>query len=108
MDKANANAVADDTLGPLNHVIPEVIDGEKNPATYWRWFTRGIADADGKRIRLQVWYVGREPRTTKAAVRSFISDVTQARLQRLARTQQRANDVTTDELEAVGLTGPRS
>ena len=106
MDKANANAVADDTLGPLNHVIPEVIDGEKNPATYWRWFTRGIADGDGKRIRLQVWYVGREPRTTINSVRSFISAVTEARLKRLARTRQRADDVTDDEFESVGLTRP--
>ena len=109
MDTPNANAaVADDTLGPLNKVIPEVIDGEKNPATYSRWVTKGIAGLDGKRIKLQVWYAGREPRTTIAAVRSFVIAVTEARLERLARTQQRGDDVTTDELAAVGLTGPRS
>ena len=107
MHLQGAIAATDDTLRPLNDAIPEVIDGEKNPATYWRWFTRGIADADGKRIRRQVWYVGREPRTTIAAVRSFISAVTEARLARMARTQQRADDVTDEELEAVGLTGPQ-
>lgn len=104
MDIPNENAaVADDTLGPLNKVIPKVIDGEKNPATYSRWVTKGIAGLDGKRIRLQVWYAGREPRTTITAVRSFISAVTEARLARMARTQQRADDVTDSELEAAGL-----
>lgn len=109
MDTPNANtAVADDTtLGPLNKVIREVIDGEKNPATYSRWVTKGIAGPDGERIKLQAWYTGREPRTTKAAVRSFIRAVTEARLAIRQRTQQRAIDVTTDELESVGLTGPR-
>ena len=107
MDAQNANVAADDAMGPLNDVIPRVIDGEKNPATYWRWFTRGIADADGNRIPLQVWYVGRGPRTTITAVRRFIEAVTEGRFERIARTQQRADDVTDDELEAVGLTGPQ-
>ena len=108
MDIANEDAVvADDRLGPLNKVIPEVIDGEKNPATYWRWVTKGFAGLDGKRIRLRVWYAGREPRTTIAAVRLFINAVTEARLERMARTQQRADDVAQGELEAVGLKGPR-
>lgn len=103
----SANAIPDDALQPVNDVIRDVTHEDKNPATYWRWFTKGIADADGKRIRLQVWYLGREPRTTKAAVRSFIDAVTAARLARMARTQERAADVTSEELEAVGLTGPR-
>lgn len=103
----SADAAADNTLRPFNDVIPEVIEGERNPGTYWRWSTKGIAGADGKRIRLQVWYVGREPRTTVSAVRAFIEAVTEARLARVARTQQRADDVTDDEFEAVGLTGPQ-
>lgn len=107
MHTTSTIAATDDTLGPLNKVIPEVIDGEKNPATYSRWVTKGIADADGKRIRLEVWYCGREPRTTIAAVRRFITAVTEARLARMARTLQRAHDVNDDEFESVGLTGPR-
>lgn len=103
----NENVTADDTLGPLNKVIPKVIDGEKNPATYQRWATKGMSGLDGKRIKLQVWYAGREPRTTIAAVRRFITAVTEARLERTARTRQRADDVTTDDLESVGLTGPK-
>ncbi len=101
------DAEADDPLRLLNDVIPEVIDGNKNPATYWRWATKGIAGLDGQRIRLEVWYTGREPRTTKAAVRRFIAAVTEARHARLARAQQRANDVTDNELTSVGLTPPK-
>lgn len=107
MRSENANAVTDEALQPVNDVIRDVTHEDKNPATYWRWFTKGILDADGNRIRLQVWYLGREPRTTKAAVRSFIEAVTEARLARMARTQQRAADVTSEELEAVGLSSPR-
>ena len=60
-----------------------------------------------QRIKLQVWYVGRAPHTTANAVRQWLEAVTEARLARMARTQQRADDVTTDELEAVGLMGHR-
>ena len=42
-----------------------------------------------------------------AAVRQWLEAVTEARLERMARTQQRADDVTSDELEAVGLTNNR-
>ena len=101
------HAVPDDTLHPIMQAIREVIPGSKNPATPWRWANKGIAGLDGERIKLQVWYVGREPRTTIAAVRSFISAVTEARLARMARTQQRADDVSDDELKAVGLTSPQ-
>lgn len=103
----SANEVEIETLRPLNDVIPEVIDGRKNPTTYWRWVTKGISGLDGKRIKLQVWYIGREPRTTITAVRRFIAALTDARLAQLARTQQRVNDVTTDELASVGLTKPK-
>ena len=108
----NANTLSEDALHPqnlepLNDCIRAEIPGHINPSTSWRWANRGIAGLDGERIKLQVWYVGREPRTNVAAVRKFIADVTEARLARMARTQQRADDVTADELEAVGLTGPQ-
>jgi len=102
----NANAVPDG-LQPLNEAIRNVIPGNINPSTSWRWITRGFAGLNGERIRLQVWYVGRTPHTTQAAVRQWLADVTEARLTRMERTQQRAADVTDDELEAVGLTSGR-
>jgi hypothetical protein len=95
--------VSDDTLEPLSEAISQVIPGNWNPSTWWRWITRGIAGLDGERIKLPVTYVGRAPHTTKAAVRQWLADVTEARLARMARTQQRAADVTSEELEAVGL-----
>jgi hypothetical protein len=108
MHTVNANAVPDDALQPLNEAIRQVIPGNVNPSTPWRWITRGIAGLDGQRICLQVTYVGRAPHATKAAVRQWLADVTEARLARMARTQQRAADVTAAELEAVGLTaGPQ-
>jgi hypothetical protein len=107
MHSANANAVPDDALQPLNEAVRQVIPGNVNPSTPWRWITRGIAGLDGQRIRLQVTYVGRAPHTTKAAIRQWLEAVTEARLARMARTQQRAADVTSAELEAVGLSGPR-
>jgi hypothetical protein len=103
----SANAVPDDTLQPLSEAIRQVIPGTLNPSTPWRWINRGIAGLDGQRIRLQVTYVGRAPHTTKTAVRQWLEAVTEARLARMARTQQRAADVTSEELEAVGLSGPR-
>lgn len=102
-----ANAATDDTLQPLIEAIRAVIPGNMNPSTPWRWITKGIAGLDGERIKLQVWYVGRAPHTTMAAVRQWLEAVTEARLERMARTQQRADDVTSDELEAVGLTNNR-
>ena len=103
----NADA-APDKLQPLNEAIRGVVEASINPSTSWRWITRGFAGLNGERIRLQVWYVGRTPHTTQAAVRRWLADVTEARLARMARTQQRAADVTAAELEAVGLTaGPR-
>jgi len=101
-----ANAAADDPLQPLGQAIRDVVPGNINPSTSWRWVTRGFAGLNGERIKLQVTYVGRTPYTTQAAVRQWLADVTEARLARMARTQQRANDVTDDELKAVGLTVP--
>lgn len=41
-----------DELIPLNAAIRGLIPGGKNPSTTWRWVTRGLAGADGQRIRL--------------------------------------------------------
>ena len=60
-----------------------------------------------ERIRLQIWYVGREPHTTHAAIRQFLDAVTAARLEKMRRTQQRADDVTEAELNAAGLIARR-
>lgn len=107
MHTENAIAATDDKLQPLLQAIRAETHSNVNPSTPWRWITKGIAGIDGERIKLQVWYAGRAPYTTQAAVRQWLEAVTEARLARMARTQQRADDVTTDELEAVGLTGPR-
>ena len=103
-----ANAETKDLI-PLNQAIRTEIPGEPSVSTTWRWVTRGLAPADDSepRIKLAVLYVGNKPFTTRNAIREFIELATQARLARMARTQQRANDVTTDDLEAVGLTGPQ-
>lgn len=102
----SAKQSADESLRPVNDVISDVIPGNRNPSTSWRWINRGIAGRDGERIRLQVWYVGRQPHTTEAAVREFIEAVTAARLARMQQSQQQAADVTDAELAAVGLRPP--
>ena len=66
-------------LIPLNTAIRDLITGGKNPSTTWRWVTRGLAGQDGQRIRLKVWYVGRQPHTTKAAILQGLEAVTEAR-----------------------------
>lgn len=101
------NAKQTDHLIPLNQAIREEIPGEKNPSTTHRWITRGLAGLNGERIRLQVWYAGRQPCTTRAAVRQFLTDVTAARLARLELSQQRDIDVTEAELTAAGLVANR-
>lgn len=108
MDAAIKNAVPDDSLQPLIVAVRAEIPSTINPSTPWRCANKGIAGLDGERIKLKIWYVGRAPHTTTNTVRQWLEAVTEARLARMARTQQRAEDVTTDELEAVGLTGPRS
>lgn len=96
-------------LIPLNQAIRTEIPGEPSLQTAWRWVTRGLAPADDSepRIKLAVLYVGNKPFTTRIAIREFIDRATQARFSRMARTQQRADDVTQGEFEAVGLKGPR-
>jgi hypothetical protein len=105
MNEQDINA-GPEKLQPLNESIRAVVGSDINPSTSWRWVTRGFAGLNGERIKLQVTSVGRTPYTTQAAVRQWLADVTEARLARMARTQQRANDVTDDELKAVGLTVP--
>jgi hypothetical protein len=92
-----------DKLIPLNTAIRELIPGNKNPSTAWRWINRGLEGFDGNRIRLQVWYVGRQPHTTREAIQVFLNTVTAARLARMARTQEKQKDVTEAELNAAGL-----
>jgi hypothetical protein len=74
-----------------------------NPSTIFRWITKGLEGPDGNRIRLQVWYVGRQPHTTNSAIRAFLDSVTAARLERSRRTQQGLAEVTDAELDAAGL-----
>ena len=107
MHTQSANVVADDKLQPLLDAIGAVIPRTMNPSTPWRWANKGIAGLDGERIKLKIWYVGRAPHTTTNTVRLWLEAVTEARLARMARTQQRAADVTADELESVGLTTPK-
>lgn len=101
MDSSNIDAA--DELIPLQTALRALIPGKKNPSTSWRWISRGLAGVDGERIRLQVWYVGRQPHTTKAAVRQWLEAVTAAKLVRMERTQHRATDLTVDEAAEVGL-----
>lgn len=103
-----ANAETKDLI-PLNQAIRTEIPGEPSLSTAWRWVTRGLAPANDSepRIKLAVLYVGNKPFTTRIAIREFIDRATQARLERMARTQQQAGDVTVSELKAVGLIKPR-
>ena len=96
-------------LIPLNQAIRAEIPGEPSISTGWRWVTRGLAPVnDGEpRLKLAVLYSGNKPYTTRAAIREFCQRATQARMTRIERTQQRADDVTDAELEAVGLTSHR-
>jgi len=73
------------------------------PSTVWRWVRKGLQDADGGRIKLEVTYIGNTPYVTENAIEDFFQAVTEAKLERHQRAEQRAADVTEDELEAVGL-----
>ena len=108
MYTSNAVETRPDELIPLKTAIRDLIPGGKNPSTTWRWVTRGLAGQDGQRIRLKVWYVGRQPHTTKAAILQWLEAVTEARMERMDRTQERCADVSEAELAAAGLIGGRS
>jgi hypothetical protein len=101
---AGSNA---DKLIPVNNAVSDLVRKRVNPSTIFRWITKGMEGLDGKRIRLQVWYVGRQPHTTHAAIRTFLDAVTAARLERSRRTQQGTAEVTDAELNAAGLLSKR-
>jgi hypothetical protein len=96
-------------LIPLNEAVRTEIPGSPSISTAWRWITRGLAPAhDGEpRIKLAILYAGNKPFTTRKVIREFIERATQARLARMQRTQSKADDVTDEELAAVGLTTPK-
>jgi hypothetical protein len=96
-----------DRLIPVNKAVSDLSGKRVNPSTIFRWITKGLEGLDGNRIRLQVWYVGRQPHTTHAAIRTFLDAVTAARLERSRRTQQGIAEVTNAELDAAGLLSKR-
>ncbi len=104
------NAVATsnpDRLILVNKAVSDLAGKRVNPSTIFRWITKGLEGLDGSRIKLQVWYVGRQPHTTHAAIRTFLDSVTAARLERSRRTQQRTAEVTDEELDSAGLLSKR-
>ena len=96
----------DKVLQPLNAAIRSVIPGRIiSPSTKSRWYTRGLAGLDGERIRLPVWYVGRQPHTTRAAIKTWLNEVTAARLARIDSRHGASPDVSDEALRAAGLLG---
>ena len=85
-------------------LIPRRSDGKPvNPSTVWRWIRLGLAGADGERIKLDVVYVGNRPHVTRQTIDDFFNAITEAKLERHCRTEERAADVTDEDLEAAGL-----
>lgn len=100
----NTDSANGDQLLPFKHEhLQAFIPGKKNPITWWRWCTKGVAGLDGERIKLKVWYVGRTPHTSVNAVRSWLDAVIAARTARMSRTSQRSLDVSAEDMESVGL-----
>lgn len=96
-------------LGKLEEpaAVFERLSGKRpNPATCQRWGTVGILGVGGDRIRLELWYQGRQPRTTEAAALEFMAKVTAAKRQRLAMKSSTQQDTTHEELRAAGLVDP--
>lgn len=94
-------------LIPVNKAVEDLAGKRVDPSTIFRWFTKGLEGLDGNRIRLQVWYLGRQAHTTHAAIRTFLEAVTAAKIERSRRTQQGAAEVTAAELDAAGLLSKR-
>ncbi len=95
-------------LIPLNdargRLIPESQNGKKlNCSTLWRWVRKGLAGANGERIKLQVVYVGRTPHVSAEMVEAFCDRVTAAKLERIRQQELACVEVTTAELAAAGL-----
>lgn len=74
-----------------------------SPSTIWRWINKGIEDANGQKIRLQVWYIGRKPSTTVTAVAQFITKTSAARIQKQQRRTSLSSRVTPAQLQSAGL-----
>ncbi len=92
----------DQQLYPLTAAIRAVIPGDHNPAKCQRWSKKGILFPDGTRCLIKVWYVGRAPHTTRAAVKEWVEAVTAARLSKSSGALEPV-DVTEAELKAAGL-----
>ena len=92
----------DQQLYPLTAAIRAVIPGDHNPAKCQRWSKKGILFPDGTRCLIRVWYVGRAPHTTLAAVKEWVEAVTAAR-QSKSIGESEPVDVTEAELRAAGL-----
>lgn len=102
VDRVATTSGDEDQLGPVNKVINLFLRKRSSPSTYSRWYTQGILCPDGTRCRLQVWYVGRTPHTTKAAVMEWLTSVTLARLGKSGGIPG-MDDVSPEELRAAGL-----
>ena len=100
MDIAN-----NDPLQPVDIVFRTIANWRPSPSTRWRFIKRGLAGPNGERILLPVVYVGRKPHTTRTAVLQWLDKVTEARLAKIDRSQERSDDVSDDELRAAGLLG---
>lgn len=86
--------------------VEAMVPGRPNPATVWRWARKGLRGHQGSRIKLKVWYVGRNPCTTQDAVREWLEAVTEARqAERADDTKQ--HDVSAEELRNAGLISAR-
>jgi hypothetical protein len=103
MRATESDAARDDRLHRFQDPeLHAVVPGKKNPITWWRWTTRGVAGLDGERIKLEVWYIGRTPHTSVHAVKTWLAAVTAARLARMARTASQSGDATDEDLRSVG------
>ena len=89
-------------LLPVNVAVRSVIQRKSSPSTTSRWYLKGFACPDGTRCLLKVWYVGRTPHTTRAAVKEWVEAVTAARLSKPSGASEPV-DVTEAELRAAGL-----
>lgn len=89
-------------------MIPQSPDGKTlNCSTLWRWARKGLSDANGGRIKLEVIYVGRTPHVSAEMVKAFFDKVTAAKLERIRQKDMADAEATTAELEAAGLIGRR-
>lgn len=62
--------------------IPKRNGRAVNSSTVWRWIHKGLESPDGRRIKLDVIYVGNTPMTTAEAVQRFFAALTSAKRSR--------------------------